>query len=158
MLDLISPRRTASSDLARSGAATQTPTCPIHPDSLVRRFRTHGANGPGVYPQCVPGGGAQPHLLAWAEAEEETLLVRADSSGLTPCEISVLVDAASGMTVDETAERLHKGSETVKTQRRSILLKLGARNMAQAVWMTTMDDLLAHGEHDTAEHDTVEHG
>ena len=29
-----------------------------------------------------------------------------------------------------------KGPETVKTQRRSILLKLGARNMAQAVGMT----------------------
>jgi len=39
-----------------------------------------------------------------------------------------------------------KGSETVKTQRRSILLKLGARNMAQAVGMTHRDPTTARAE------------
>jgi DNA-binding NarL/FixJ family response regulator len=50
-------------------------------------------------------------------------------------ERGVLVDAANGMTVIETAASRSKSPETVKSQRRSILLKLGARNMAQAVGM-----------------------
>ncbi len=47
----------------------------------------------------------------------------------------MLEDASNGMTVNETAANRSKSPETVKSQRRSILLKLGARNMAQAVGM-----------------------
>jgi DNA-binding CsgD family transcriptional regulator len=47
----------------------------------------------------------------------------------------VLEDASVGMTVIESAVHRSKSPETVKSQRRSILLKLGARNMAQAVGM-----------------------
>jgi DNA-binding NarL/FixJ family response regulator len=49
----------------------------------------------------------------------------------------VLDDAANGLTVKQSAVSRCKGSETIKSQRRSVLLKLGARNMAQAVAMTT---------------------
>jgi DNA-binding CsgD family transcriptional regulator len=51
----------------------------------------------------------------------------------------VLDDAANGMTVFESAIAREKSPETVKTQRRSLLLKLGARNMAHAVAITTSD-------------------
>jgi DNA-binding NarL/FixJ family response regulator len=54
----------------------------------------------------------------------------------TPSEVAVLDDAAAGLTIGETAFKRTKSVETVKSQRRSILLKLGARNIAQAVAMT----------------------
>jgi DNA-binding CsgD family transcriptional regulator len=110
------------------------PVCPIHPGSFVRRYRTHGANGPGVYPQCVPAAGDRAHLLAWDDAESASA-PHSETSDLSLSERAVLIDASNGMTVIETAARHSKSPETVKTQRRSILLKLGARNMAQAVGM-----------------------
>jgi DNA-binding CsgD family transcriptional regulator len=110
------------------------PACADHPGSLVRRYRSHGPNGPGVYPQCVPADGGAAHLLAWPDhasgTDEPT---GSDSHALSPSEREVLEDAALGLTVNETARKRMKGEETVKTQRRSILLKLGARNMAHAV-------------------------
>jgi DNA-binding CsgD family transcriptional regulator len=125
-------------------ASFELPTCSAHPGSLVRRYRSHGPNGPGVYPQCVPGGGEQPHLLEWRPEQGAPAARLSDSVDLSPSELEVLEDAANGMTVPETAVRRWKGVETVKTQRRSILLKLGARNMAQAVAMTARDGLLEH--------------
>lgn len=130
---LISPRDGNGSH-GQHPANAATPVCSIHPDSLVRRYRTHGPTGPGVYPQCVPADGEQPHLLAWGEAQRAPVS-RSDASGLSQSERGVLIDAANGMTVIETAVSRSKSPETVKTQRRSILLKLGARNMAQAVGM-----------------------
>ena len=58
---------------------------------------------------------------------------------LTASEREVLADAARGLTVDESARVRGKGGETVKTQRASILLKLGARNMAHAVSLLVAD-------------------
>jgi DNA-binding NarL/FixJ family response regulator len=52
---------------------------------------------------------------------------------LTEVELDVLEDAAHGMTVEETALSRRKSFQTVKSQRKSILLKLEARNMTQAV-------------------------
>jgi DNA-binding CsgD family transcriptional regulator len=115
------------------------PECEIHPGSLVRRYRSHGPNGPGVYPQCVPVDGHQPHLLAWPDSPSAPA-VRSSISGLSLSERGVLIDASNGMTVIETAASRSKSPETVKTQRRSILLKLGARNMAQAVGMMSNSD------------------
>jgi DNA-binding CsgD family transcriptional regulator len=110
------------------------PTCAEHPGSHVRRYRSHGPSGPGVYPQCVPADGGAAHLLAWPDKVSETdESSRSDSHALSPSERDVLEDAALGLTVIETARKRMKGEETVKTQRRSILLKLGARNMAHAV-------------------------
>ena len=118
--------------------ALHLPTCPSHPGSLIRRYRTHGPNGPGVYPQCVPSGDGAAHLLSWPDAPR-IAAARADNVALSPSEYRVLEDASNGMTVNETAANRSKSPETVKSQRRSILLKLGARNMAQAVGMMAPD-------------------
>jgi DNA-binding NarL/FixJ family response regulator len=58
---------------------------------------------------------------------------------LTASEREVLTDAAHGLTVDESARVRGRGSETVKTQRASILLKLGARNIVHAVSLLIAD-------------------
>jgi DNA-binding CsgD family transcriptional regulator len=134
MLALVSPLDNSRSRDLHGDASSASPECQIHPGSLVRRYRTHGPSGPGVYPQCVPTDGDQPHLLAWMDVPHAPA-PRADTSGLSSSEHGVLVDASNGMTVIETAASRSKSPETVKTQRRSILLKLGARNMAQAVGM-----------------------
>jgi DNA-binding NarL/FixJ family response regulator len=119
------------------------PSCSVHHGSLVRPYRSHGPNGPGVYPQCVPRGHEQPHLLAWAEADSPPLTGRLTGpAALTKSEREVVSDAGDGFTVRESATRRHKSPETVKTQRKRILLKLGARNMAQAVGMAIGGDLI----------------
>jgi DNA-binding CsgD family transcriptional regulator len=119
------------------------PSCALHPGSLVRPYRSHGPNGPGVYPQCVPGGHEQPHLLAWADAGAPAPQPLRVSAGLTPSEREVLADAADGFTVRESAKRRHKSAETVKTQRKRIMLKLGARNITQAVGIAVSQAMLA---------------
>jgi len=134
MLALVSTSENTRSHDPHGHVDNASPECQIHPGSLVRRYRTHGPSGPGVYPQCVPTDGHQPHLLAWTDVKRAPA-ARADTSGLSSSERGVLADAANGMTVIETAASRSKSPETVKTQRRSILLKLGARNMAQAVGM-----------------------
>jgi DNA-binding NarL/FixJ family response regulator len=62
---------------------------------------------------------------------------------LTPSEREVLGDAADGFTVRESARRRQKSTETVKTQRKRIMLKLGARNITQAVGIAISQALLA---------------
>ena len=118
------------------------PRCPMHPGSLVRRYRAHGPAGPGVYPQCVPGGGLQPHLLAWSDSSITYAAPRAETFRLSPSELGVLIDAANGLTTVESAAGRSRSPETVKTQRRSILSKMGARNIAQAVGIATSDGLI----------------
>ena len=123
-------------------AVPAPPRCPLHPGSLVRRYRALGPAGPGVYPQCVPGGGLQPHLLAWSDARTTYAPPRAETFHLSPSELGVLIDAANGLTTIESAAGRSRSPETVKTQRRSILSKMGARNIAQAVGMATGDGLI----------------
>ncbi|MDX6567341.1 MAG: Bacterial regulatory protein luxR family [Gaiellales bacterium] len=128
------------------------PSCSLHPDAPLRRCRTQGPNGPGIYPRCVPGGGEQSHLLSWADSRGVPA-PRADDHGVSPppvempglsrSERGVLGDAANGMSVIETATSRSKSPETVKSQRRTILLKLGARNMPHAVAMMMSERLLA---------------
>lgn len=131
----LAPARTLRVVATHPGPAPSMPSCSLHPASIVRRYRTQGPVGPGVYPQCVPANGDTPHLLGWLDEPAEPVL-RGDLKVLTAAELDVLTDAANGLTRAESAAKRFKGSETVKTQRRSILLKLGARNMAQAVGMT----------------------
>jgi DNA-binding NarL/FixJ family response regulator len=52
---------------------------------------------------------------------------------LTPSERLVLDAAASGLSVQETADKLKIGTETVRGQRKMTLRRLGARNMTHAV-------------------------
>ena len=68
-------------------------------------------------------------------------------TSLTPSELVVLCEAANGYTAAETAKRLAKGTQTVKTQRCRVLLKLHATNIAQAVCIATERHILVvdHG-------------
>jgi DNA-binding CsgD family transcriptional regulator len=129
---------------------TQKPShrCSRHPGSHVRPYRTDGPLGRAVYLQCLPRDG-EPHLLDPPGAPRAGLTLRAREAevsplpsyagdvslpfGLTQTELTVLQAAACGLTVPETARQLHKGAETVKTQRNKIILKIGARNMTHAV-------------------------
>jgi DNA-binding CsgD family transcriptional regulator len=52
---------------------------------------------------------------------------------LTPSERIVLDAAASGLTVQETADTIGIGRETVRDQRKMTLKRLGAKNMTHAV-------------------------
>jgi DNA-binding CsgD family transcriptional regulator len=127
------------------------PRCLRHPSAPVRRYRTNGPNGPGVYPQCMPMDGSAPHLLAWDDQPEQSgpesveVCIADDVASMTllsPSELGVLCAAANGLTSIESGRRLSKGVETVKTQRHQILLKLGARNITQAVCIATEQKFL----------------
>ena len=52
---------------------------------------------------------------------------------LTSRELDVLSLAAEGSSAKETGQRLFISEDTVRTHRRKILKKLGARNMTHAV-------------------------
>jgi DNA-binding NarL/FixJ family response regulator len=98
----------------------------------------------------VPADGSAPHVLAWEDAAStvpsvETEVRLAPDPGpttLSPSELVVLREAANGYTAAETARRLGKGTQTVKTQRCQILLKLRAANTAQAVCIATDQGIL----------------
>jgi DNA-binding CsgD family transcriptional regulator len=127
-------------------------TCSAHPNAHVRRYRMNGRQGPGVYPQCIPADGSSPHILTWDDAfAERPHATRSrttengsgpPASSLSPSELAVLHAAATGLTVCESARALGKGSETVKTQRRQIILKLGARNITHAVGVAMQGKLI----------------
>ena len=73
-------------------------------------------------------------VSALPAANVEAALIAAPDA-LTPPELEVLRAAAEGMSAEETAQRLTKSAGTVRTQRKNVLAKLRARNMAQAVWL-----------------------
>jgi DNA-binding CsgD family transcriptional regulator len=124
--------------------------CPEHPVGRVRRCRTNGPRGRGIYPECVPADGSARHALTWENAAnavssvvtEVRLAPQLGATRLTPNELIVLCEAANGYTAAETAKRLGKGTPTVKTQRGQILLKLRAANTAQAVCIATEQGIL----------------
>jgi DNA-binding NarL/FixJ family response regulator len=124
--------------------------CPEHADAQVRRCRTQGSRGRGIYPECVPNDGSPRHALSWEEATSTVPSVEVEvqlapglaGTPLTQSELIVLREAANGYTSAETARRLGKGTQTVKTQRCRILLKLHAANTAQAVCIATEAGIL----------------
>jgi DNA-binding CsgD family transcriptional regulator len=61
---------------------------------------------------------------------------------ISRAECRVLAFSALGYTKEETADFLNIGAETVKSQRASILRKMKARNMAHAVAVGFVHDLL----------------
>jgi DNA-binding CsgD family transcriptional regulator len=69
-------------------------------------------------------------------------LTSALSADLTSTECQILCHAAEGLTAVESARQLGKSHETVKTQRSQILLKLGARNLANAVSIGVMTGIV----------------
>jgi DNA-binding CsgD family transcriptional regulator len=130
-------------DTARSGArrVTAGPGCAIHAGSFVRRQWVLGPSGGGIYRVCTPGGDEEPHVLP-SLGVESVLSLSDDRSGLTPGELDVLEDAANGLTVNESASARRTSCDAVKSRRRSILRKLGARTMTHAVGMTLEHGLL----------------
>ena len=52
---------------------------------------------------------------------------------LTAAELAVLIAAGDGLSAGEAAVLLSKSTETVKAQRASVIMKLGARNMCHAI-------------------------
>jgi DNA-binding CsgD family transcriptional regulator len=77
--------------------------------------------------------GDDPHLLLWEQSAGRPRML---TTGLSRSELDVLEDAANGLTTRQSAAARSKSTETVKSQRTSVLAKLGARNMVQAVAMT----------------------
>jgi DNA-binding CsgD family transcriptional regulator len=114
------------------------PSCSEHPGSLIRRYRTRGPNGPGIYLQCVPQNGGSPHLVGRPAQRP-----REGRGSLSHAELEVLHDAAEGLTMQETAAKRGRSTQTVKTQRANLLLKLHARNIAHAVAVGMRTGLIA---------------
>jgi len=81
--------------------------------------------------------GVSPSRIEQIERRSRRRLQRipeiAEETPLTKKELKVLRLAAEGASADETARRLRKACDTVKTQRRAIIAKLRARNMINAV-------------------------
>lgn len=59
-------------------------------------------------------------------------------AGLTPAERQVIEAAALGLSTAATAARLNKTLETVKSQRKLAIARLGAANMTNAVWILAL--------------------
>jgi DNA-binding NarL/FixJ family response regulator len=135
--------RSGEGTFGSGGSDVVQPTCSTHPGSLVRRYRSAGPGGRGVYPQCVPRDGDRAHLLAWGE---ETSPPDAPDTPLrlSPSLSGVLEDAANGLTVAESAASRWKSRETVKTQRALVLQRLSARNISEAVAIAIGIGLIRH--------------
>jgi DNA-binding NarL/FixJ family response regulator len=86
----------------------------------------------------------EPHLLAW-EHDRQDATPRLKTADLSRSELDILEDAANGLTTRESAFGRSKSAETVKSQRTSVLAKLGARNMVQAVAMTVRERQVTTG-------------
>lgn len=110
------------------GPTMRALVCTAHPGAQVRRVRTRGPRGPGMYLRCVPADGSPPHLVGWPGAVAATR-----RAPLSDDELHVLHDAAEGLTIIETAAKRETTPQSVKLQRANVLLKLGARNTAHAV-------------------------
>jgi two-component system response regulator DesR len=66
----------------------------------------------------------------------------ADAGALTPRMRDVLRAAAAGANVAETAGELHVSAGTVASVRAAVLVRLGARNITEAVAIAYRDELL----------------
>ena len=80
----------------------------------------------------------EPHLRLW-EADRRDARPHVLTADLSRSELDVLEDAANGLTTRQSAFSRSKSTETVKSQRTSVLAKLGARNMVQAVAITVRE-------------------
>ena len=110
---------------------------PRIPTSFVRRYRTQGPRAPASIPSACPPTATRRTFSAGSTSARSRPPRRPQDAHRRgdgrPHRRGERPDSRG------VAAKRFKGSETVKTQRRSILLKLGARNMAQAVGMTHRD-------------------
>lgn len=130
----------------------RTPNCPEELDAAARRVGRHA----GLCKECRGGKGV--HAIAHALAREmvaESLRplpnrrprnagFARDRAGepLSPAELLVLRGIACGLDNAEIGVALAKSEQTVKSQVRSLLLKLEARNRAHAVARAMRNGLL----------------
>jgi DNA-binding NarL/FixJ family response regulator len=94
-----------------------------------------------IPPTRAPGDDGphdEPRLRLW-EAERRDAPPHVLTADLSRSELDVLEDAANGLTTRQSAFSRSKSPETVKSQRTSVLAKLGARNMVQAVAITVRE-------------------
>jgi DNA-binding CsgD family transcriptional regulator len=117
------------------------PICAEHPGAPMQRARTRGAQGLAVYLRCRPQNGDPAHLVRAPDYPRDAL-PPSTAALVTDVEREILVDAAAGLTMSESAAKRDKGIETVKSQRRHILTKLGARNITHAVSIAVRDGLI----------------
>ena len=110
---------------------------------LQQRRRKEVAADEGVSPARVSQIESRIRCRLRAAAEMvEAQASEPQTNQLTKRELKVLELAAEGASADETARQLHKGLETVKSQRRTIIAKLSARNMMNAVAISYQRGLL----------------
>jgi two-component system NarL family response regulator len=62
---------------------------------------------------------------------------------LSERELEVLHAAANGETMEETAARLWLSLETIKSHRRNVIAKLGARNLSHAIALSLRSGLMS---------------
>jgi RNA polymerase sigma factor (sigma-70 family) len=98
---------------------------------LQRRSRRAVAEQEGVSPTTIAKLEARIRLRLRSVADAAP--AAAAEQPLTAPELKVLRLAATGATAEETAKRLRKTRETVKSQRQMVIAKLCARNMINAV-------------------------
>jgi DNA-binding CsgD family transcriptional regulator len=91
--------------------------------------------------QCNPENGDLPHLVQ-AQGSRRADRRPPQDALMTAVEREILTDAAAGLTMAESAAKRDKGLETVKSQRRHVLIKLDARNMTHAVSIAVRDGLI----------------
>jgi LuxR family transcriptional regulator len=70
------------------------------------------------------------------------LNLQLDGTELTKAEVKALRCVARGLTLQEAADELHKGRETIKSQIRMARGRLGAKNTTHAVAIALSLDLI----------------
>lgn len=84
------------------------------------------------------------HLAVYANQGD------AHKARLTDCQLAVLVGLASGESAGETGRRIGRTENTIKTHRRILYKKLGARSGAHAVTIAISTGLLRAPRPETA--------
>jgi DNA-binding NarL/FixJ family response regulator len=86
-----------------------------------------------------PQNGDRPHLPS---SNGPQWRARAHAVEVTAADCDLLVDAASGLTIVESASKRGASIDAVKAQRRTLMLKLDARNMTHAIAVALSEGLI----------------
>jgi DNA-binding CsgD family transcriptional regulator len=139
--------RAGLADTDRTTGRRRGPLCPAREQATIWTATLEGMMPAPTTPTHVRNARPpldEPHLLAWEQdARAESL--RSVTADLSRSELDVLEDAANGLTTRQSAIERSKSPETVKSQRTSVLAKLGARNMVQAVAITVRERQVTAG-------------
>ena len=116
--------------------------CPEHPGAPIRRRLGRDSQRPTVELLCSPQNGDRPHLLSSTEPQRRTR-ARPVVSDVTAADCDLLVDAATGLTIVESASKRGASVDSVKAQRRTLMVKLDARNMTHAIAVAMSQGLIS---------------